>query len=248
MGKTRRSRSELPGRTGKTMAYYALCMDKKLSSAAKAVGACLVDHFNRRTGQCDPGVNRIADKTELHRASVFRALKELEKYGYVVRDQYGGNSHRNSYQIVWGRMCNVVERSKPSQERDGNGRKAATHDGRGNATQTFEGTIEDKPLKQGLAGDRSGNSSNQRHFLLPLSFGKKGQPSHRTVQRERAAHRWERDLRQVLGEQYPNAVEMITGKLADQATEHEMRQSGRGHELILSAMSAAVAMPIACNG
>lgn len=220
-------RAQLPGKKGKTLAYRYLCLHPKLSSAAKAVGAVLVDRFNRVTGQCDPGISTIGRDAHLHRASVFRAIGELVKDGIVWRIPHGGKSHRNSYSIDW-------QRAQRSQSCDGKGRNLATVKGRNPATQTIEGTIEEEPPR-GSPGKRPIGRQTQRHLLLPFDGGR-CTTSRSSAAREAAHGRWESEVRQQLGTAYGDAVEAISQALADAATEHELRQPGQGAELVLSAI------------
>jgi len=231
---------ELPSDEGKTIAYYTLCMDQRLGSAAKAVGACLVDHFNRKTGQCDPGITRIGDRTGKDRSTVFRALTELEEAGYIRRDRYGGKGHRNAYEIVWKRMqqssTNDDHVDQRSQDCDGNGRTDATVTVARMRPKPLKEPLK-KPLKRGSAGKSFSNRTGQSHLPLVFEGGyRKRRPSNRIVMEAKAEERWEGNLRRTLGAEYPTAVNMITPELMRAATQHEIQQPGQGHDLILSAM------------
>ena len=54
----------------------------------------LADFHNADTGQCNPRIPTLIDKTGLSRAAVFRALKKLETLGVIDRTREDG---RTSY-------------------------------------------------------------------------------------------------------------------------------------------------------
>ncbi|MBK6728575.1 MAG: hypothetical protein IPG63_15345 [Xanthomonadales bacterium] len=58
-------------------------VDRRLSAAAVAVLAVVVDHVNSRTGKAFPGFDRMRGITGLHRTSGMRGAAELERFGYI---------------------------------------------------------------------------------------------------------------------------------------------------------------------
>lgn len=71
------------------------CVDPRLTGAAKAVLAVIMDHLNRGAREAFPGRDRIARITGLHPASVMRAVDALEEAGYfeVTRAQRRANRY-----------------------------------------------------------------------------------------------------------------------------------------------------------
>jgi hypothetical protein len=57
------------------IAHKVLSLDAELSGTEKRVAAVLIDSFNRKTGQCDPGLNRIASLLSLDRRTVKHRLR-----------------------------------------------------------------------------------------------------------------------------------------------------------------------------
>lgn len=86
------------------LAFKAIALAEILSTAEKRVAAAIVDHFNRNTGQCDPGINRLARLLQISRSSVIRAIAKLERTGFLQRTRHGGHFHRNSYEPSWARF------------------------------------------------------------------------------------------------------------------------------------------------
>jgi hypothetical protein len=95
------------------MAVHAIAwaFAQHVQPLAKLVLLALADHADR-TGQCWPGVDRIAKVTGMHRASVFRAIDALELARLVVREQRPGQS--NWYRLAVKEGCRT-ERPEVSQ-------------------------------------------------------------------------------------------------------------------------------------
>lgn len=84
----------------------------ELSGTQKRVAGAIVDHFNRKTGQCDPSLDSIARLLNIDRRTVIRAMPALEHTGMFQKDRHGGHSHRNSYEPVWARFRQLDEQWK----------------------------------------------------------------------------------------------------------------------------------------
>jgi DNA-binding transcriptional MocR family regulator len=89
------------------IALKAISLASELSNSEKRVAAAIIDHFNRRTGQCDPSLDCIAELIGMSRRTVIRATDRLQKLGFVRRIRHGGHFHRNSYEPVWSRFLQV---------------------------------------------------------------------------------------------------------------------------------------------
>ena len=78
------------------MSYFdTIYADSSMPHRAKAVYMYLRDRMNGQR-QCWPGIARIAGDLRLSRSTVKRALKELERSGYLLRErrnrENGGNT------------------------------------------------------------------------------------------------------------------------------------------------------------
>lgn len=115
-------------------AHIALNIMPGLSGRARAVGGALIEHFNKRTGQCDPSIERLARMLGMGRSAVVEATAELcemdkttgQSLGLFVRVTHGGRSHRTAYVPLWERFSAIVDdwdmRMKDGSA-PGNGRK-----------------------------------------------------------------------------------------------------------------------------
>lgn len=127
------------------LAFKAIALAETLSAVEKRVASAIIDHFNRATGQCDPGINRLAGLLQISRSSVIRAIAKLERLGFLRRTRHGGHFHRNSYEPCWTRFeeaeaawsarrreSRIAFRAKLTPSRS----QARHRDDRGAATQT----------------------------------------------------------------------------------------------------------------
>ena len=254
-------------RSKKAIAYKAINLVDGLSKSTRRVAGGLIDHFNPKTGQCDPGVDRMATMLDMNRATAMRATDELDKAGLILKDSHGGKFHRTSYQPQWDRFEEIVadweRRMKTgappgkvaelqlsrSQDCDVNGRNSATQ------------TLLRNPLKEPLE-DVEGRASHatvvppetaarhgkqdieghrQSHFLLPIKGARS--PTRSQAAKEAAYRRWRSDLHEHCdGWKHHAALdEAITDDMADAATDAEMRRKGSGLASILDVLQDKVA-------
>lgn len=89
-------------------AQKALLLLPGLTEATRRVAGAILDHFNKRTGQCDPGIDRLAKMLGLSRATVLRSTEALCAHGLFEKDSHGGKSHRASYRPQWQRFREFV--------------------------------------------------------------------------------------------------------------------------------------------
>lgn len=61
-------------------------------STAKFILLVLSDYANAETGECFPSLNTLAEKCEVHRATVVRKLDFLEEHTFILRKKRHNNS------------------------------------------------------------------------------------------------------------------------------------------------------------
>jgi predicted transcriptional regulator len=83
------------------IAHKMINLSDALLGNDKRVAAALIDHFNRKTGQCDPSVNTIAELLGVHPRTVMRSIHRLVRTGFFRKVKHGGKFHRNSYEPMW---------------------------------------------------------------------------------------------------------------------------------------------------
>ena len=95
-------------------AYKAFNIVAGLSANARRVAGAIIDHFNRKTGQCDPSIDRLATLLGVNRATVLRATAELcgdddGSAPFFFRKSHGGKFHRASYAPNWSKFRSIVK-------------------------------------------------------------------------------------------------------------------------------------------
>lgn len=108
---------ELPNQKDMPMAYRAIALAEGLSGDAKRVAAIILGHFNTKTGQCDPGTERLMAKAKVSKRTVVNATNELDRLGLIVKIRHGGNGFRSRYQPNWSLFRKIVA----AEESDDNG-------------------------------------------------------------------------------------------------------------------------------
>ena len=99
----------LPEENDILFAHKALSIMAGLSDAAKRVAGAIIDHFNKRTGQCDPSIERLATLLGIDRATVIRATEKLHELGFIEKTSHGGKAHRAAYLPNWDMFRAIVE-------------------------------------------------------------------------------------------------------------------------------------------
>jgi DNA-binding transcriptional MocR family regulator len=70
--------------------------DQRISANAKLLLAQLLDHRNKRTGQCNPWETSLAEELGISRCTVMRGLKELSLAGWI-RTKRGQNGNQYKF-------------------------------------------------------------------------------------------------------------------------------------------------------
>jgi Helix-turn-helix domain len=110
---------ELPSKNDFAIAFKAIALLRGLSGDAKTVAAVILSHFNAKTGQCDPGTERLMAKAGVSKRTVVNATNELHARGLVVKIRNGGNGFRSRYQPKWSAFRQIVadfEKSETTAE------------------------------------------------------------------------------------------------------------------------------------
>lgn len=89
-------------------AHKALNVMAGLSDATRRVAGAIIDHFNKRTGQCDPSIERLATLLGTDEKTVRRATAVLDEKNLITKTSHGGKAHRASYVPNWEMFRAVV--------------------------------------------------------------------------------------------------------------------------------------------
>lgn len=106
-----------PNHTGLVQRWHLLgaaCRDARLSRTDIAVLFVIVDRMDAKTGLSWPGLGTVAKDAGINRSSVVRAVRDLVRLGYLVRDS-GGPGRSNRYRM--GR-CEPAPRGDAAPRRE----------------------------------------------------------------------------------------------------------------------------------
>jgi hypothetical protein len=247
------------------MAYKAINLATELSNSEKRVAGAIIDHFNRRTNQCDPSLDCIAELICMSRRTVMRATDRLERLGFIRRIRHGGHYHRNQYEPVWSRFIQVEAdwKSRRNRRRARVGaakvspcQAQARHiAGDKGDPQTFTNNLlketcnEDAPsnksASRGESGDERGLAveANQRPKSAYRERTRRplGTTPSSTAARDAAERRWNGELMNQFRDQpsiYSRIVEAIDVQLINAATEAELSHRGSGLSRLIDELIA----------
>jgi hypothetical protein len=102
----------LPKKLDTTLALKAIGLTEKLTGSDKRLAVALLDHFNRRTGRCDPSYGTLAKLLSVNRRTVGRGIARVVKTGFFTMVRHGGTNNCNSYQPAWSFFRELEERWK----------------------------------------------------------------------------------------------------------------------------------------
>jgi predicted transcriptional regulator len=222
-------------------ALKAINLTPGLKNNDRAVAATLLDHFNRKTEQCDPGLERIAKLLGISTRTVIRSLPRIEAAGLFVRKRHAGHSNRNSYEPNWQR-CREIEaawtvrmkvnsRSEPLTQVSPAPCQPCHVDSDRSVTQTCRSNLSKETCQKGL-------TRKEEARVVELRLSRKVTPNSRAdAARTASERRWTNDLHEQfasLPRTYGEIIQAIDTVMQEAATEAEMRNRGAGLAHILN--------------
>jgi hypothetical protein len=241
------------------IANKAISLSEDLTGTEKRVGATLIDHYNRKTGQCDPALNSMSRLLGVSRRTIIRAVGTLVQKGYFRKTRHGGKFHRNSYEPIWSRfranerkwndLRTAARRFKAAEMSPLQGRGCHL-DGDADGTQTYSNNT----LKQNLPAGRPANqipASNEPIVRERLSRAENSKVTYRMAEerfhvkpassniaaRDAAERRWNVQLtKQFLAapDVFGNVVDAIDVDLRNATTDIELKKPGAGIFFLMS--------------
>jgi hypothetical protein len=229
------------------IAFKVVGLHPDLATSHRRVAGALLDSFNHKTGQCDPGLDRIARLLGVHRRTAIRAIRKLEEEGLFRKVRHGGYSHRNRYEPQWPRFLELEARWKNRFEGDALARRIKLSPLPGqtchsesdrHATQTCRTnqsnlTSEEKRRSESPCGKVASTSLPPRP---PSST------SSHAASRIAAERRWYSDLLNRycgMPDRLNDLINGIDDVLSAAATTAEMKQRGTGLTIILQKLGGA---------
>lgn len=208
-----------------------------LSGVAMAVGSVLIEHYNLKTGRCDPAIAGVAAKANTSKRNAQRAVNDLVAAGLFTVAVNGGHAHANAYFPVWPRMVELAAQMD----------QGATNLARGDDRSVVQNQ-RTKPDSDSLPvkaprGRKPDNVPGQRSMLLPMDGGRAvrvPQQGDVAVEAKRSIlNKQLNEYLQAFGK--PIFVEGLTRSMSVDwapAIAAEMRRAGDGLPMLLAAIDA----------
>lgn len=223
------------------LALKAITLVPGLKDSDRRVASVLIEHFNRKSGRCDPSVQRISEMTGFSTRTVIRSTRALVGAGLFRIDRHGGYSNRNSYAPHWGRFEEIRRNwnEKLFAKSRASGRPALSPASRqhchlerdGAVTQTCRTNLQNETYVTTATEEGSRAIAQYAHPRLPqLST-----PSHEAASTA-AERRWFNALHRqfsVNPAAYGEVIALIDDEMRLAATEAELRLRGAGLPYIL---------------
>lgn len=220
------------------LALKVLSLPIGLTANARAVGAAILESYNRKTGQCDPGIDGIASLVGVNRRTVMRAIRSLENAGILRKLRHGGYSNRNQYEPDW-RRCRELEaqwsarlrqrRSNRDPELSPSKGQSSHLQGDNTVAQTCSSNLQTKKhCSDGLPSKERATPRLQGVIAIT--------PRSRDAAESAAERRWSYGLLRRFEKQpitYGQIVEAITPEIQKEATAAEQRHPGGGIAYLL---------------
>ena len=152
--------------------YIAMTMWPGLSNGARMVGGAILYHYNWKTGQCDPSLDRLAGMTGLDRKTVTNAIRELtcSAVKLFVRVRHGGKGRRTAYfpnfEALRDFVADLNERMKTG---------AAPAKTAKIARQEIRQSIDEQMQNKGQENETG--ARDQQGKILPSNSGKNSPPT-----------------------------------------------------------------------
>ncbi len=214
------------------LALKAVSLAPGLTENDRRVAAALIEHFNRETGQCDPGLERIADLLGISTRTVIRSIKHLEAAGLIRKVRHGGHLNRNRYELVWSRFQEIeaqwlarLARSARSKVTKVSPAKCQPCHLGGDSpvTQTCRSNL----LKETCSNRLPKKEQVETSFLSTAAVGTRSVDAARTE----AERRWTRSLHERFAQcpvTYGEIINLIDTAMREAATDAEVRRRGAG--------------------
>lgn len=247
-----------------TIAHKMINLHTDLSATDKRVAGALLEHFNRRSGRCDPSLGRLADLLQVSIRTVIRSANRLHRIRLFVRDRHGSYSNRNHYSPNWGkfRELEIEWRTRFDQQKRArlstqNLSSSTCQTGYANSDSAVTQTLDNNSLNLTLGRTAKQSSSQlpskETHSKAlseknknecgssPVSARPASNINYQDIALTAAERRWNAALQERFGADqcsYAHVIEAMTVELQEEATRAELGRHGDGLRLILTRLQS----------
>lgn len=225
------------------LGFKALSLASGLNENDRRVGATLLEHFNRRTGRCDPSLGRIAHLLDIDIRTVIRSVRHLEEADLLRKHRHGGNLNRNQYDPNWLKLSELEAAwnarfkgfSTPTSRSRSQGQDCHL-DGDSSVTQTYPINNLPKATCSGSHPSRSNGPGFHSNAPRPTT-----PPTIRSsiAMRSAAERRWnDKLLRRFISQPmtFADIVKGIDRAMQEAATDAELARPGAGFTYIMETL------------
>lgn len=228
-------------------AHLAISLHPDLSGSDKRVASAIIEHFNRKTGRCDPSIGRLAKLLGLPDKTIRRATAKLHGLGLIVKASHGGRSGTAAYAPQWDRF--IAFKAEWEAQRDGKGQPENRSNMAGatgqlcpeapdkNDRQTHRRNPRKEPRDVQSIGTKGADSQRptpkpppQKTMMLPIQGGRS---TSREVAATTAANQTVEGFLKAVRGRYDLYALNISGELHDQVVSAERRKKGAGVSMAL---------------
>jgi hypothetical protein len=205
-----------------------------LRPSDRRIAVALIEHFNRRTGRCDPGIERLSKLTNYSIRTVLRSTAHLQTLGLIGKVRHGGHANRNRYEPNWQKIAELGAKWEERLRAGSRSRSAKLSpatgqprplDGDSGVTQTYRDNLIKRTCQTALEGNRMARAG-RRDPSIPSSTAWRSAAERRVSQE--IDRRFASDIAA-----YAQVIGAIDSSLMNAATEAEMKQRGSGIHLII---------------
>jgi hypothetical protein len=243
------------------LGFKAIGLALGLRDSDRRIAVALLEHFNRRTGQCDPSLGTLSTLLGLSERTAIRATIRLEGAGLIRKTRHGGNFHRNHYELCWPKFRQIEadwnKRRRANSARI-HARKKSPLSGREshrdadkevtqtcpsnllNVTSNSEASIHPPRPRSNPEGSQGlGSEATVAKRSVRRSGFQVRLTSSRDAARIAAQGRWDEDLLRRFGGApgiYGSIIESIDETLIAGATEAELQTRGGGVDYLIKVL------------
>src|ERR1043165_2546966 len=229
------------------LGFKALSLASGLTENDRRVGATLLEHFNRKTGRCDPSLGRIARLLGITTRTVIRSARHLEDARLLRKHRHGGNLNRNQYEPIWLKLSELeatwnarfkgflaASGQSPAQG------QACHLPGDSPVTQTYR---INNLLNETCSGGHPSRGKASKALSISRRTGAPPTLASSVAARSAAERRWNNQLLHRFRSKpvtYGEIVKGIDQALQEATTDAELAQPGAGFRYIVEALGVWV--------
>ena len=236
--------SSAPPKLGTLFGYKAISRSQSLSGTDKSVASSILDHYNHKTGRCDPSRETLAALVGTNVRSVSRSITKIAKSGLFTVIRHGGVQQCNFYKPNWAQFEQIE--SEWQQRRKTYSMRFTDQNLSPQQGQSCHLPPDENVMQTSstnlllLTHEPKFQSHSERGFAKGSGLAARpSSPNQAQVAVNKAEARWNKDLIKKYGAQsptYAKVTELLTSDMQQKATDAELKRRGGGIDWIQKAL------------